>query len=345
MTSNDPWRGFVTADPRANGDGFAHGGGMVLARLVAALFVLLALARLANAQTCTPTAMTGNYGNVNILSGAVSDASTTFNVTCTGTKNRTVRVCIDLGPGTTNAGGLRDAQSGTNNLLHDLYSDAARSVEWGSWGQGSISAYGTAGIQSDFALGASGSLTQAFTVYGRVSASQQTSPPGTYVWTTSSPGVQYAYSAGNACPTGGNSGLAGTNASTWTATILANCLVSATNVGFGTSGFLTSTIDATGTITATCTNTTPYTVALNGGLSGATDPTLRKMALSTNSVTYGLYRDAARSQPWGSTVGTNTSAGTGTGLTQTFTVYGRVPTQTTPPPGTYSDTIIVTIAY
>jgi spore coat protein U-like protein len=48
---------------------------------------------------------------------------------------------------------------------------------------------------------------------------------------------------------------------------------------------------------------------------------------------------------WGSTVGTNTESGTGTGSTQSLTVYGRVASQTTPNPGTYSDTIVVTVAY
>jgi len=33
------------------------------------------------------------------------------------------------------------------------------------------------------------------------------------------------------------------------------------------------------------------------------------------------------------TVGTNTVAGTGTGLMQTLTVYGRVPVQSNPSPG------------
>ncbi|WP_409528142.1 spore coat protein U domain-containing protein [Rhizobium sp.] len=37
--------------------------------------------------------------------------------------------------------------------------------------------------------------------------------------------------------------------------------------------------------------------------------------------------------------------GTGTGSPQTLTVYGRVPAQNTPAPGTYSDTVVVTVSY
>jgi spore coat protein U-like protein len=38
--------------------------------------------------------------------------------------------------------------------------------------------------------------------------------------------------------------------------------------------------------------------------------------------------------------------GTGTGATQpAVTVYGRVPPQTTPAIGTYTDTVVVTVTY
>ena len=48
---------------------------------------------------------------------------------------------------------------------------------------------------------------------------------------------------------------------------------------------------------------------------------------------------------WGNTVGTDTQAATGTGAAQTYTIYGRIPPQTTPAPATYSDTITVTVTY
>ncbi|MCE3520182.1 spore coat protein U domain-containing protein, partial [Escherichia coli] len=35
----------------------------------------------------------------------------------------------------------------------------------------------------------------------------------------------------------------------------------------------------------------------------------------------------------------------GSGAAQPYTVYGRVPVQTTPAPGTYTDTITVTVTY
>jgi len=69
------------------------------------------------------------------------------------------------------------------------------------------------------------------------------------------------------------------------------------------------------------------------------------MTKGSETVTYGLYLNAGRTQPWGSTIGTNTASGTGSGFAQPFTAYGRVLPQATPSPGTYTDTIVITVAY
>jgi len=131
----------------------------------------------------------------------------------------------------------------------------------------------------------------------------------------------------------------------WTATVLANCSVSATGVNFGSSGPINTNIDATGTVSVQCTNATPYTVALNGGNAAAGDPTQRKMSKGSETITYGLYQNSARNLPWGSTSGGNTVGGTGSGASQALTVYGRVASQAMPSPGTYTDTVVVTVTY
>jgi len=71
----------------------------------------------------------------------------------------------------------------------------------------------------------------------------------------------------------------------------------------------------------------------------------RKMTKGAATIVYSLYKDSARSSVWGNTVGTNTAAGTGTGSAQTSTVFGRVPPQSVPAPGTYNDTIVVTATF
>jgi spore coat protein U-like protein len=63
------------------------------------------------------------------------------------------------------------------------------------------------------------------------------------------------------------------------------------------------------------------------------------------TVNYTLYSDSGRTTVWGTTIGTNTVAATGSGAAQSYTVYGRIPAQTTPAPGTYNDTVTVTVTY
>ncbi|MEF9387891.1 spore coat protein U domain-containing protein [Ralstonia solanacearum species complex bacterium KE056] len=66
----------------------------------------------------------------------------------------------------------------------------------------------------------------------------------------------------------------------------------------------------------------------------------------TQTVGYNLYTSSAYTTAWGDGSGSSsTVAGTGTGLAQSTTVFGRLPAQTTPQAGTYTDTIIVTVTY
>jgi spore coat protein U-like protein len=90
---------------------------------------------------------------------------------------------------------------------------------------------------------------------------------------------------------------------------------------------------------------TTVSVALDGGLSGAANPTLRKMTLGAGSITHGLCQDVGHANPWGSSSGANVVNGTGASLSQPIPVYGLVPVQATPPVGTYSDTVVVSVTY
>jgi spore coat protein U-like protein len=130
-----------------------------------------------------------------------------------------------------------------------------------------------------------------------------------------------------------------------TATVPTTCSIATTDLNFGTAGTLTVNTDGSTTLQPTCTSGTPYNIGLNGGLSGATNPTQRKMTKAAEFVLYGLYRDAARSLPFGNIIGTNTATGTGSGLAQSVPVFGRIAPQATPSPGLYSDTIVVTLTY
>ncbi len=129
-------------------------------------------------------------------------------------------------------------------------------------------------------------------------------------------------------------------------TIAATCVInSASTLDFGSQGVLTANVDQTSTIQVQCTNTTPYNIGLNGGTGTGATVTNRKMTSGGATINYSLYSDSGRTANWGVTVGTDTVAATGNGASQSFTVYGRVPPQTTPAPSTYSDTITVVVTY
>jgi spore coat protein U-like protein len=127
--------------------------------------------------------------------------------------------------------------------------------------------------------------------------------------------------------------------------IQASCtVVSATAMDFGTVGVLSAAVTQTSSIAIQCTASTPYDVGLSQGLNGGSVLT-RQMSGGGGQIGYSLYRDAARTLNWGETLGADTVSGTGNGAAQTYTVYGRVPAQTTPSPGLYTDTITVTVTY
>jgi spore coat protein U-like protein len=300
------------------------------------LVILLAFSAGAQAQTCTVSMPAMAFGSVNVLPGTAVDTTTTLTVTCSNGQAVGQRICISIGAGSASDATSRQMTGpGANKARYDLYSNSGRTLLWGSWQTG----YDTAGVQLDVARNSTTNVT----VYGRFLAAQQTVVAGAYSSTlTANPFIQYGNKTASTCPTGGKTASTSSSA---TATVVSSCNVSATNINFGSLGVLVANHDAQGTLTIQCNSTLPYTVSLNGGLSGATDPTQRKMSSAGINVIYGLYRDAARSLPWGSTVGTNTASGTGTGLSQGQTVYGRIAPQTTPKPSAYSDTLVATVTY
>ncbi len=129
-----------------------------------------------------------------------------------------------------------------------------------------------------------------------------------------------------------------------TATVQNDCTVAATDLAFGTIGLLSSNVDSTSTLTITCTPTTPYKVGLDAGdVSGSTVDN-RLMGSGTSTLRYQLYSDTARTQIWRDAVD-STVGGTGSGVAQAMTVYGRIPTQTTPAVGSYLAQVTATITY
>lgn len=130
-----------------------------------------------------------------------------------------------------------------------------------------------------------------------------------------------------------------------TITLVKACGVSATTLNFGsTVGLLSAAVNQNTTLSVTCTKNAAYNIGLDAGQNGGGNINARAMKSGAgDTVGYQLYSDSGNTTVWGNTVGTNTVASTGTGTAQSFTVYGQVPAQTTPPAATYNDNVTVTV--
>jgi spore coat protein U-like protein len=288
-------------------------------------------------QSCNFTISDVTFGPADVIAGGNVDVTATLNVSCG--LGVAVRICPSIGAGTGGADATARQMAGPGGALlnYQLYSDAGRTVVWGSYG------WGLPGTPPTIDLVLGGNTSR--TIFARVFSGQNTVPVGAYLssFTAIHTNFIYANLGITACP---NLLFPQTSNPTFTVTadVESNCLVNAQNIDFGPHGVLSADVDATGQISVTCTADADYSIGLDGGLAGGT-PTTRKMSKAAEQITYGLYRDAGRSQAWGETIGVNTMAGTGTGVVQNYTVYARVPPQTTPTPGLYQDTIVVTVTY
>jgi spore coat protein U-like protein len=313
----------------------------------AAIGCLVAGSQPASAQLCQGSFTNVNFGNIDITNGFAADATGTATFQCSGLANRVARVCPNIGSGSSGDAGTGSPRlllNGTNKLLFSFFQDSARSVVWGSAVWPWAAQFPVP--QFDIALGPTGQATQSFPLYARISSGQTTAAAGNYTSTFSAGHILISsgYSTVGNCTiisaTGGTH--PGFNV---TAVVSRTCNIATTAVDFGARGGLTANIDASGQLRVTGTTGTPYSIDLDGGLSAATSPTLRKMVKGASSITYGLYGDAARTQPWFNTSAFFRGSGTGTGTAQTLNVYGRVPAQATPPAGIYTDSVVVVVTY
>jgi spore coat protein U-like protein len=297
------------------------------------------------ALSCTFSITNVNFGTIDLTTNTIIDATASLSANCSGGLPLvSVRICPNINAGSggvASSGDPRHALNGATALNYNLFQDSARTTVWGSYLWSSSPTPPTI----DLALNGSGSGSLTATIYARIYATQQTLAPGTYtsIFSGTQTQIAYAQSGVLTCALIGS-----TNATSASFTVMATyssvCHLASTNLNFGSAGVLTASVTATSTVTATCSSTTPYTVGLSGGNVNATDPTQRKMANGSAQLTYGLYQDSAHNVPWGNTT-SNWEGGTGSGLSQSLTVHGLVPVQTTPAPGTYTDTIVATVTY
>jgi spore coat protein U-like protein len=285
--------------------------------MIAVLFLLACALKPASAASCTAYSSSVVFGN---YSGSVVGVTATITVTC-DTAGTPFQIGLNAGngPGATITNRMMfGGTGGSNTLGYQLFNNASRTTNWGnSSGTGWVT--GTA---------AQANTAQNYTVYARMPANEN-SPTGSYTDTITA-SITGSFTTSIA-------------AFSITATVVPSCTITANTLSFG--AYTGTAASATSTLSVKCSNGTPYNVGLDPGQASGATVTTRKMVKGSKTLNYSLFSDSGRTTNWGITVGTDTVAGTGTGLAQTLTVYGQVPGGQKPAAGSYADTVTATITY
>ncbi len=304
----------------------------------------------AHAESCSVSMTPINFGSFSPIRGTSGQVTGTATVTCTWsatTSTPYAELCLYLSDS-----GSRALTNGANQLAYDLYIDSSYTVRWEPF----VRYLSTTTELVKPTGGTSGTFVVTF--YGKIPGNQATVP------TAGNSSTQYSqhFTAGmteldyrfastpapkNADPdcitgVGGNARFP----FTVTATVVNDCLISTTNIVFPDTGSLSAALAAPGSIRAQCTNGDAYRIDLSAGSSGDVAARQMQRAGGGGTIAYQLYTDAGHTSAWGDgTGGTVRATATGTGNEQAFTVYGVVPAQASPAPGSYSDRITATISF
>ncbi|PTE00398.1 Csu type fimbrial protein [Pandoraea apista] len=306
---------------------------------------LTLLSAAAQAQTCSLGTPMLAFPAFSPISGAALTATGTIPVSCTWPLlggNPNVKACLAL-----NASQPLSLSNAGNAITFGLFTDSAFSNTWGTAPSSAIAITMTRPL-----LG--GTLTQNVNFYGRIAAAQTTVPTSgssntvyTRVFTSGEMSLQYAsYGLLSPAPACGSAMTAapGTpfNAGV---TVINNCTIAAANITFATQSALTRPVAGAGQLTVQCTNNDAFRVSLSAGLLGTV--TSRSMTGPTGSrVSYQLYLDSGYATIWGDgTSGTSQLSAVGTGIVQFIPIYALVPSQSTPAPGIYTDSVTATIQF
>jgi len=137
-------------------------------------------------------------------------------------------------------------------------------------------------------------------------------------------------------------------------TVANDCTITAPNISFGSAPVISAFATVTGqTINLACTKGSAYTVGLDDGQHAVGVGGRRRMISGSNYLAYDLFKSAGTTR-WGS-VGTarrasadaevNPGNGLGTG-SQVFNYNAKIyPDQSTPPPGTYLDSVVLDVQF
>ena len=120
------------------------------------------------------------------------------------------------------------------------------------------------------------------------------------------------------------------------------------DVNFNSAPLVQSFPTVSQAIAVTCTKGSSYTIGINNGANALNN--VRRMVSGSNAMNYDIYKEAtgnrwggSGSERWSSAVSSQVSSD---GLLRTYNYTAKVLTnQATPPAGTYTDTLIVDVAF
>lgn len=309
----------------------------------------------ARADTCSVTMPDVDFGQVSPITMSDITVQSTGTISCTWNLTLAARVsaCVTAGyGGTSTSANPRTMANGANQMQYNLYraSDYAAASIWGGAAvPGATTPFSFAFLAPAGIFG--GTKTDTFTVYGKIPAGTSLATVPTVnnsntVYSATFGGTLNYNFYGLGSPPDCMVSLSNSFSFTARATAINNCTITATPLNFGTPPLLDAVVRSTSTLSVQCVNGNGYQIALNGGLAPGTVAARRLTNAGTGEfINYRL--SATLDGPlWGDgSAGTTVYSGTGTGLTVPIQVYGYVPVQSTPSPGTYKDTITATIYF
>ena len=277
----------------------------------------------AAASTCTLATSGISFSAYDPVTKAAQTSSGTVTVTCTGSGQDTLT--LELSGGNTNSCTTpRQMRQGTHSLSYQVFTDSAGSNPWCT-GTGPIM------VPLDFRGSPGSTRTVTHDFYGRVAANQTPTASGRYT------------DALTATLRQGTTVVA-TSAVMASGAVSASCSLAATSLGFGVYD-PSATGNSSGDLSINCTMGISYKVGLGPG-ANATATSRRMGGPNGSFLIYQLFSESSHAVAWGD--GTNFGATVdriGSGSNQTVPVYGRIPSGQNVHPGSYSDTVTVTVDY
>ncbi|MFS2005190.1 spore coat protein U domain-containing protein [Duganella sp. CT11-25] len=335
--------------------------GMARRWLPAPGLLLALLCGQARADSCSVAQSDIVFPTVSSISATHVYASANFKVTCTWTSfaasllfpNATV--CLYLGAGSNSSATVtapRQLANGARAVNYNIYTDAsyAAAKVWGGWAGTS-----TPANLITFTLtktGGVGTLTQDVNLFARLNADSTLSGldvgPDNLVLNSN-------FGAGSVLMrymfflTGLGDCTLGTSVAMpfqVSANVINDCNFNVGNLVFPNSNLLTSALRTTSSLAIQCSKNTAYRIVFSAGVNGG-GMNARKMKNTgtTEMVSYQLSNTLDGASLGDGSGGTVMLSGTGDGGTSSQTVYGLVPSQNTPSPGDYKDTITATVSF